>query len=69
MSQKKPNPFQSMSAADMRCIQSNINNLMHLYGKHSIRSTFISRNVTTEAFLVETLRRKWLDCSTPGHRA
>ena len=62
-------PFQSMSPADMRCIHSNVNNLLHLYGRHSIRSTFISRNITTEAFIIETLRQKWglLPSHVPSH--
>jgi hypothetical protein len=54
--------LESMSAAELKAIQKNVESIVAEHGKHRVRSLRIFLQVTTEAFMVEQLRRRWDRC-------
>jgi hypothetical protein len=54
------NDLKSINASDMRCCKANIRSLIARFGKHKIRSMQIMRTITTEGFIIEFLRRRWI---------
>ena len=51
--------LQNMKPGEIRLSMFNLNSLIEIHGKHSMRSKNFIGQITAESFALEVLRRRW----------